>query len=935
MSETKKNKKILLTALILMIGVSLIPLIYSTTYIASVWDVYGNTDKMPIAVVNLDRGAEYDGEKVNFGKDVTDSLKENTSMKWEFVDEETARNGLQTDNKYYAVITIPADFSEDITSAATETKTQATIEYSANEKRNYTASLMLRSAMLTLKDKVKSKEASKITETLVAELNSVPENLETITEGTGQLIEGNNQLSAGFTQLSDGNTQITQNLNTLSAGISEAKAGTTALAEGTGKLPELITGTQTLSNGAATLAQGAPKLEAGISSVSEGLNTLQRSVSDGIEGGKLSVSSKLGDSISSGVNGAIDKTLTELTPAISAGIQKSTDTLAPAIDQGVRSATDTALGESSQASQALGTFTEGVTSYIEGSKNYVSFPASVTEYTAGVEGYTGGVDQLIALVEAGDFDRAKAAAAALRESGARLSSSTEALKQGASLLSANSETLLSGADALTENASAVKSIPDQVKQGLDTKLASALKTGISDGLNRQLAPQLISGIESGLKNDLAPQLSAGLTEGISSELGKSLDELNSGVSEGVDKLQTGILGVSGSGLQADGSPALLAGAENVSSGAGELATGAEKLAAGAGELNRLSEGIGTLDAGMTQLSDGASQLAAGSSRLGDGIWAAAGGNSKLGEGLESLNSGVSNAIANANDKLTVTDGLSEHVADAVEIEQEPYDHVPNYGTSFAPYFFNVSLWTGGLVALMTIFYDYKRRLSWLGPKSPKPVLRFLTFLGIAAAQGILCGLAAQFILGLPVNNPLLYYIGLPVIGMTFTLIIEFFMLNFGDIGKMLSMILMVLQLTATGGTFPVELNPPFFQAIHKLLPMSYGIQMMKEAVSGSSSAYWAKNFGIMLGFAAAAVAGILVGKLIRHIWNEKHTKHTKDTKDKIHPGAPRRKTVGSDGWDNRQRRNGRYLWQRLSICRKYGRRLPGLPGEGSRRCGSS
>ena len=857
MSEAKKNKKILLTALILMIGVSLIPLIYSTTYIASVWDVYGNTDKMPIAVVNLDRGAEYDGKQVNFGKDVTDSLKENTSMKWEFVDEETARNGLQTDNKYYAVITIPADFSEDITSAATETKTQATIEYSANEKRNYTASLMLRSAMLTLKDKVKSKEASKITESLVAELNAVPESLETITDGTGQLIEGNNQLSAGFTQLSDGNSKITENLNTLSAGLSEAKDGTTALAEGTGKLP----------------------------AVSEGLNTLQRSVSDGIEAGKLSVSSKLGDSISSGVNGAIDKTLTELTPAISAGIQKSADTLAPAIDQGVRSATDTALGESSQASQALGTFTEGVTSYIEGSKNYVSFPANVTEYAAGVESYTGGVDQLIALVEAGDFDRAKAAAAALRESGARLSSSTEALKQGASMLSANSETLLAGADALTENSAAVKSIPDQVKQGLDTKLASALKTGISDGLTEQLAPQLISGIESGLKNDLAPQLSAGLTEGISSELGKSLDELNSGVSEGVDKLQTGILGVSGSGLQADGSPALLAGAENVSSGAGELATGAEKLAAGAGELNRLSEGIGTLDAGMTQLSDGASQLAAGSSRLGDGIKTASEGNSKMGEGLENLNSGVSNAIDNANDKLTVTDGLSEHVADAVEIEQEPYDHVPNYGTSFAPYFFNVSLWTGGLVALMTIFYDYKRRLSWLGPKSPKPVLRFLTFLGIAAAQGILCGLAAQFILGLPVNNPLLYYIGLPVIGMTFTLIIEFFMLNFGDIGKMLSMILMVLQLTATGGTFPVELNPPFFQAIHKLLPMSYGIQMMKEAVSGSSSAYWAKNFGIMLGFAAAAVAGILVGKLIRHIWNEKHTKHTKDTKDKIQPGA--------------------------------------------------
>jgi hypothetical protein len=54
-----------------------------------------------------------------------------------------------------------------------------------------------------------------------------------------------------------------------------------------------------------------------------------------------------------------------------------------------------------------------------------------------------------------------------------------------------------------------------------------------------------------------------------------------------------------------------------------------------------------------------------------------------------------------------------------------------------------------------------------------------------------------------------------------------------------------------------------------------------------------------------------------------------------HPDMPGWKTAGSDGWDNRQRRKGRYLWQRLSICRKHGRRLPGLPGEGSRRCGLS
>ena len=133
--KTGSKKKTLLTAAILTAGVSLIPLLYSSTYVASVWDVYGNTSHIPVAVVNEDAGSRYNDEDVNYGNTLVEKLKENDNLQWHFVSADEAENGLKGNEKYYAVITIPSDFSKNLTSSATLDKAQASIEYSANEKK--------------------------------------------------------------------------------------------------------------------------------------------------------------------------------------------------------------------------------------------------------------------------------------------------------------------------------------------------------------------------------------------------------------------------------------------------------------------------------------------------------------------------------------------------------------------------------------------------------------------------------------------------------------------------------------------------------------------------------------------------------------------------------------------------------------------------------
>lgn len=110
---------------IVFIAVLLIPFMYSFFYLKSYWDPYGNMDNIPVAIVNLDEGDK--------GEVLTNKLVDANVLDFEVVDRSEAKKGL-TNKKYYAVITIPEDFTENLLSAGEENKTKATIVYSPNQK---------------------------------------------------------------------------------------------------------------------------------------------------------------------------------------------------------------------------------------------------------------------------------------------------------------------------------------------------------------------------------------------------------------------------------------------------------------------------------------------------------------------------------------------------------------------------------------------------------------------------------------------------------------------------------------------------------------------------------------------------------------------------------------------------------------------------------
>ena len=171
--QKKPMAKTIIKAAVI-IGVLIIPLMYSYFYLSAFWDPYSRLQDVSVAVVNLDKGAKINGKDRNVGKEICDHLEEDGSLNFHFVSEADAKDGLMND-KYYAEVLIPADLTDSISTASKNTKKQhAQIQYVANQKRNYLASQILESGMMpTIKETVNGAVNKEITATLTDKLYSV------------------------------------------------------------------------------------------------------------------------------------------------------------------------------------------------------------------------------------------------------------------------------------------------------------------------------------------------------------------------------------------------------------------------------------------------------------------------------------------------------------------------------------------------------------------------------------------------------------------------------------------------------------------------------------------------------------------------------------------------------------------------------------------
>lgn len=170
----------------------------------------------------------------------------------------------------------------------------------------------------------------------------------------------------------------------------------------------------------------------------------------------------------------------------------------------------------------------------------------------------------------------------------------------------------------------------------------------------------------------------------------------------------------------------------------------------------------------------------------------------------------------------------DFITNPIDIIQNQIFPMMNYGTGMTPFYTVLSLWVGILllVSIISLKYNkkYKSYQVYFG--------KLLLFLSITIIQALIVSLGDLYILKIYCANPLMFILGNIFTSITFTFIVYSLVSVFGNVGKVLSIILLVLQVAGSGGTFPIQLTPKFFQIINPFLPFTYAISFGRETIGG-------------------------------------------------------------------------------------------------------
>ncbi|WP_288209392.1 YhgE/Pip domain-containing protein [uncultured Catenibacterium sp.] len=263
---------------IVLCAIMIIPMIYACVFLGSMWDPYGQTDQLPVAVVNKDKEVEYNDSTMDIGKQLSDKLSKNDSMDFNIVSSTKAQKGLK-DGKYYMIITIPENFSKNATTLLDDDPQTMMLTYTTNPQTNYIATKMDDSAMA----KVKTEISSTVTKTYSKILFK---NVKTLSKGFNTAADGSQKLSDGVATASEGNKTITENLNTLASSALVFNDGADSLVKGLSAYTEGVStakaGAQQLDNNSATLNNGAAQLKSGSSQLLSAVKAAEKQLSDGL-----------------------------------------------------------------------------------------------------------------------------------------------------------------------------------------------------------------------------------------------------------------------------------------------------------------------------------------------------------------------------------------------------------------------------------------------------------------------------------------------------------------------------------------------------------------------------------------------------------------------------------------------------------------------------
>ncbi|ANE88830.1 MULTISPECIES: YhgE/Pip domain-containing protein [Bacillus] len=958
-------------AIVIVLGLMILPSLYAWFNIKASWDPYGNTKEVPIAVSNQDAGSNLRGKDINIGKEIVDSLKKNKNLGWKFVDEKQAIYGVERGD-YYASITIPKDFSEKIATVLDENPKKPELDYYVNEKVNAIAPKITAKGASGITEEISKNFVKTANGEIFKIFNDLGIDLETNLPSIEKVKDLVFKLEAQFPEM---NTLMDKALDDATRAEDVVKVAQKELPvvesvmndgqEALGNLDKFFArNDETLNRAPGTIKNNLTVMQQGLDAAAKITDYLKNPAFDFNltlpDPAKLPVLpnitipqipeipalpqvngegyKNIAKNIDQTVNTVFNSTRvgTAYVKSVMDGLQnKGVD---PAVAQkNVQDASKllqeridsvsylidffTAFKESASTEfgkQFFGNRVESLTvlknSMVDANnrvKHVGDLISSGQEVKQDVRDAVNqkldAVNNLVNQAEkdynatfVADFEKAVSTAEQLK-------SKAENAQENAQQLRGNLNQDINKANEILDNGrekydkavndySRLKTELEKAREDLSNKGVNGLdstKVALND-LNGQfkaswnLVNDMIPVLESTNKV-LADVNSDKNLNGTISKLNKAKD----GLQKGMDLTDKGIDAINkGQKPAADVIESINQVSKSVSGQIGdilakydsEITPNFNAAIARTKEMSKntsqiLKEADKKLPDVKKLLEDSSKGLVDGKKKLADIKAEMPATEKKIKELADKIRDFESEEDLKDIIRLLKNDveKQSDYFANPVNLKENKLFAMPNYGSAMSPFYTVLALWVGALlmVSLLTVEVheegaNYKSHEIYFG--------RLLTFLTIGLSQAFIVSMGDIFLLGTYVVDKFWFVLFSLFIGGVFVCIVYSLVSIFGNVGKSMAIILLVLQVAGSGGTFPIQMTPAFFQAIYPFLPFTYAISAIRETVGGMLWDIVTRDLLVLSAFVVVMIVAALLLKTPINKSSEKFVENAKGSK---------------------------------------------------------
>lgn len=780
-------------AIAIICGLCIIPSFYTWITLKANWNPYVDTGNVPVAVVNNDRGTIINNQIINFGDRTVDQLEHNNTIKWTFVGQKVADQGLK-DGSYYAVVEIPQDFSDDLKTIYTGNPVKPDLIYKVNQKTNAIATKITDLATNQLQGQIKQTFFDDVNKTILTEGNSLGKKIQT---NKPLILEVKNVIS-------NTNTNIGNILNSVNS-------STTSVGD--------------LSNYLTTLKNNLPNVEAQLNKL-QSVVASSKYLIQSTQGNITNIQSNLNETNSQMqiANNNLQNLVSNL---------KTTIQTQQTLNTSVLNDSNTAIAQTnSDANNSINTATNGLNQIkvvTDKSKKAVVQNGTTINNSAktvadangkALDSVKSNVDKNSKVVEnaSKNVDTASSKVASTISKNEQVKSTDINKKKVETLTSSQiAEDKKTLANAISTNNS-VKSLIDSA-QGLLNTLNGINQNSYFNSLISELnsLKESLNNLDTGLQNmNVYLGNQSDLTAaGLNSRL-DAISSASSAVTTGLNDFTTSYSSTASSGIS-ELNNNLTESLNNVSSILTEsnqmipqinaiAKMGISSSAMTASQTEQLSKKLTTLKDNLTKLQDKTSNLSD-----------------------KTINNLVT--LLNKNPQQ-----LASLLSSPVGVNVQELYGMSIFGIGLAPFYTVLSIWVGALLCTTIISVNDKSEEN--GTKKRLLEIHFgkmLLFLAINFVQATIVTVGDVVLLGIKPENFWMLMGFAWFSGIVFTVIIFTMVSLMGNFGKAGALVVMVVQVAGSGSIYPIEVNPIFFQKLEFIWPFTYSVDGFRQAIGG---AYW-------------------------------------------------------------------------------------------------